>query len=221
MPASPELGYGRRDIGIVEVFGTVKAKHGGKADSHVAVAGEVKINLQRVGCGSQPRQTEVERTGGKRRVRNLPYQRGDKQLLRQSHNQPPQSPRRTLGRVCALAQLTLKVAEAGYGSRSELREKRNIQQNVKKRARGRLRIFAAVRDIGYFSEREKRYAHRQDKSRGEVLDAEKTRDAADKKVKLLEIEQHQQVNDFGIDEFRLFPPAAGYQHTGSVVHRRG
>ena len=56
MPAPPELGDGRGDIGVVEVLGEVEAQHLAHADAHQGVAGKVEIELERVGDDAQPDQ---------------------------------------------------------------------------------------------------------------------------------------------------------------------
>ena len=56
VPAPPELGDGRGDIGVVEVLGEVEAQHLAHADAHQGVAGKVEIELERVGDDAQPDQ---------------------------------------------------------------------------------------------------------------------------------------------------------------------
>ena len=54
VPPAPEIGNGYRQIGLVEVLQEVEAKHPPQADGHIAVAGEIEIDLQSVGYRSQP-----------------------------------------------------------------------------------------------------------------------------------------------------------------------
>lgn len=54
MPPPPEITYTRRKIGVVEIFLKVEAEHQAQAYSHIVVAGEVKIYLERVCNCSKP-----------------------------------------------------------------------------------------------------------------------------------------------------------------------
>ena len=61
MPAAPEVRDARRGVGMVEVLAEAEAEHRAESDRHVGVAGEVKVDLQRV--GEQP---DPGRRGGER-----------------------------------------------------------------------------------------------------------------------------------------------------------
>lgn len=54
MPAAPEFRGTFGNIGIIEVFREMEPEHEAKADGHVGISGEVEVNLQSVGNGSQP-----------------------------------------------------------------------------------------------------------------------------------------------------------------------
>ena len=54
MPAPPELGDRARDIGVVKILFELKAQHPPQADSHVGIAGKVKIDLEGIGQDPQP-----------------------------------------------------------------------------------------------------------------------------------------------------------------------
>jgi len=52
MPPTPEILYARSDVWIVEVLQEIKAKHLAEADCHVAIAGEIEVDLQGIcNCG--------------------------------------------------------------------------------------------------------------------------------------------------------------------------
>ena len=56
VPAPPEVGDRlRAEYGPVEVLGKPEAEHPAEADRHVGVAGEVEVDLQRVGERAEPR----------------------------------------------------------------------------------------------------------------------------------------------------------------------
>lgn len=46
MPASPELRYVAREIGVVEVTHQFNAKEFGRSDSYVRIAGEIAVDLE-------------------------------------------------------------------------------------------------------------------------------------------------------------------------------
>ena len=55
MPPPPKLRGGAGEIGVVEVLQEVEAEHPPEADRHVGIAGEVEINLERIGQRCAPR----------------------------------------------------------------------------------------------------------------------------------------------------------------------
>ena len=55
MPATPELGDGRRAVWPIEVLGKGEAEHPREADGHVGVAREVEIDLGGVREDPKPR----------------------------------------------------------------------------------------------------------------------------------------------------------------------
>ena len=54
MPSSPEFADACGVIGIIKVFREIKAEHFSQADSHIAVARKIKINLKRESDNSEP-----------------------------------------------------------------------------------------------------------------------------------------------------------------------
>src|SRR6516162_5125733 len=52
MPALPEFAYRLGDVRENEVFEEAKSEHQSQANGHIGVAGEIKINLQRVANGT-------------------------------------------------------------------------------------------------------------------------------------------------------------------------
>ena len=54
VPTSPELAHRTGDVGPIEVLQEVEPEHASQADGHVAVAAEVKVDLQGVGHHAQP-----------------------------------------------------------------------------------------------------------------------------------------------------------------------
>ena len=54
MPSAPEFGNTCRKIGIIEILREFKTKDPAETDSHIAVAGEIEIDLQGEGNGIDP-----------------------------------------------------------------------------------------------------------------------------------------------------------------------
>ena len=60
MPSAPEFPDASGNIGIIKVLLKVEAKHLSEADGHIAVAAEIKVNLQHIGDGSIQAATRVK-----------------------------------------------------------------------------------------------------------------------------------------------------------------
>ena len=54
VPAAPEVAHRQGAVGRVEVERDAQAEHQRQADRHVGIAGEVEVDLQRVGAGGGP-----------------------------------------------------------------------------------------------------------------------------------------------------------------------
>ena len=54
MPSAPELRNAARNIRIIEVFKEVKAEYFSESDCHIAVTGEVEIDMKRICYGIKP-----------------------------------------------------------------------------------------------------------------------------------------------------------------------
>src|SRR5438876_1131784 len=91
MPAAPELPDRLRDVGIVEVLEHPKSEHAHHADSHVRVAGEIKIDLQRVADETQPGNARIELGGrdGENLIGHTSQSIGDEYFLAQANDKAP------------------------------------------------------------------------------------------------------------------------------------
>ena len=45
---------GGRSVRIIEVFAEMEAEHASETDGHIAVAGKIEVDLQRVANGARP-----------------------------------------------------------------------------------------------------------------------------------------------------------------------
>ena len=64
VPAPPEIADRHRAVRRVEVERQAQPEHQRQADRHVGVAGEIEVDLQRVGAGGDPRLGRGQRRGG-------------------------------------------------------------------------------------------------------------------------------------------------------------
>ena len=60
MPPPPELFHRAADIRIVEVLQEAETEHSPQTNGHVAVSGEVEVDLQGVAERTQPSQTQIQ-----------------------------------------------------------------------------------------------------------------------------------------------------------------
>ena len=134
MPPPPELRDRQGNIRVVEVFEEVEAEHLAEADGHVAVAGEVEIDLQRVGDGGQPVHERAV-IGGVAAVDDGGHLRdliGQQQLFGQTHDKAAEALREIVHSNAARSNLLLNGLIAHDGAGDELREEADVHQQVEK-----------------------------------------------------------------------------------------
>ena len=71
MPTSPELGYGARNVRIIEIAQILEAHHASQAYGHVGIPREIEEDLESIGQETRPRPdgtylgtTHLEHVGG-------------------------------------------------------------------------------------------------------------------------------------------------------------
>ena len=126
MPAPPEFSYAARDERIVEIFGKAEAENTSQADSHVAVAGEVKIDLKREGNGIDPVEADgliraVAENGAK-----LAHCVGDKDLLRQTEYKAANTEIKPVKCALSLVKLRGNIGVAHDRSCDKLRKQTDV-----------------------------------------------------------------------------------------------
>ena len=84
MPAPPEFGDRRRQIGRVEVLRQYEPEHETETDRHVGVAAEIEVDLKRVGGHAVPRIERGDRAGAKGHIGDAPAGVGQEHFLRQT-----------------------------------------------------------------------------------------------------------------------------------------
>ena len=132
VPAPPELRDALCDIRIAEVFREREAEDAAQPDGHIAVAGEIEIDLEREGDRVQP--------GIERRLLGRSLIGGDElrkdvrneHLLPETDREARSARGRGFERVCPLLQLGRDIAVAHDWARDELREHGNIGGKIDK-----------------------------------------------------------------------------------------
>ena len=54
MPSAPKFRYSSGNVWVVKVFQEIKSEHFAKADCHIGITAEVKVNLQSVADNANP-----------------------------------------------------------------------------------------------------------------------------------------------------------------------
>ena len=90
MPAAPELLDGGRGVRIIEVFAEMEAEHASETDGHIAVAGKIEVDLQRVANGARPSCQHADLSGRQREhgIRHLTERVRQQQLFAQTADKP-------------------------------------------------------------------------------------------------------------------------------------
>ncbi len=192
VPPAPELGDGGGDVGVLEVLRRVKAQHLSQADGHVAVPGEVEVDLNGVGGGPQPGQAAVQpRSQGEGGIRQRGGQTRDQGLFGKAHGEPPQATGRLGGAEGRpLLQLGGEGGKAGDGSGGDLGEKGDVEQHVGEPAGGGVLVAADVDGVGYGFERKEGDAHRQEEVRLRQREPRQAVYDAGEEIQILEHAQH-------------------------------
>ena len=163
VPAPPELAHAAGDIRIVEVFREREAEEHTDADGHVAVAGEIKEDLQTVAHRAEPRKTHAERfrREGVYGVRDRRRAFGEQELFQKAAHEPAQSGSRHFRGHRMVGKLCRGVLPADDRPRDQPGEKREIQEERIRSPADALRRAVRIDKVRNAVEREKRYAERQ------------------------------------------------------------
>ena len=140
VPAPPELGDVGGQVRHVEILGQLVAEQVGRADRHVGVAGEVAVDLHRVGEHAHPDgRGAIQRRVGEDRVGEQGHVVGDGQLLEQAHQEELHA-EVDAGPVPVLAAANLRQEVLGADDRPghEVREEQDEEQEVAEVALGRI-----------------------------------------------------------------------------------
>ena len=170
----------------------MKAKHPAHANRHIAVAGKIKINLQRITKRAHPgsKHADLPRRQGKHRVRHPSHSVGDQQLFGQTANKTPDAERGLFRRCAALVDLFFNVVILDDRTGDQLRKKRNIEQNLHKGSGDGSPVTIHIDHIRKPLEGKKRNSDRQRNPRQREGQPQQAVTGPYQKVRVLEHRQH-------------------------------
>ena len=192
MPTPPELGGAAGDVGIVEIFGKVKAKDLSQADRHIAVAGKIEIDVQHIGGGVHPAIQHRGLSGGFIHRNELIQHIGDEHLFGKSQHKALRTGGNHIGGGAALLKLRLDIGIADNGPCNKLREHGDVSAEVDQIALGG---NGTAVDVHHIAEDLKGVEADTDGQRHPQKRHRKTGDgieAADKEIGVLAVAQKQQ-----------------------------
>ena len=136
VPPTPEVGNRPTAIGMIKVLIEVEAHTAAHTNGHIGVARKVEVNLQRIGQYTNPRtrRREAVYAAEKELVGQLRELVGDDDLLAQANKEAKDSIGNILRRSLTLVDLTRDGIVAHDRACHELREHRNIEQQITKMA---------------------------------------------------------------------------------------
>ena len=127
----------------------MEAEHASETDGHIAVAGKIEVDLQRVANGARPSCQHADFSGRQRehRVRHLTERVRQQQLFAQTADKPADAECGLLRSGAAAVDLLLDVMVFDDWPGDQLREKRDVQQHLLERVRDRLRLPVHVNNV--------------------------------------------------------------------------
>ena len=222
MPALPELGDVAGEVGQVKVGGEVIAQAARRADGHVRIAGEVKVNLQRIGdYGQRHRAGAVRAHAGEHRIHEYGEVVRQHRLFQhaEEHLRQAAGNARAAG-AAFLFKLRQKFRGLDDRPGHQLREKGDVERELHRVVAGGQRAAVDVDGVAQALEGVKGDAHRQYDVQRAVLDVEKRAEAVEKEVRVLEIKQHRQRHAHAHGQYGAAPGAFFHGQPRQVGHRR-
>ena len=193
----------------------------------MAMSGEVKVDLERVGQHPEPRAQRGQGGGRLRRDRvpQHPHAVGQDQLLGQAHEEAPDPQVKALERLAPVVDLAHDVHIAHDRPGDELREHRHVAAEGDRVALRRAVAAVDVDGVGHGLERVEGDAHRQRHARHRDGERERRVERGDDQPRILEEAEQREVDRDRRNEQR--PPHARpavklfHQQAVAVVHDRG
>lgn len=197
MPSLPQILYGTRFIGRIEINRQLDIEHFSQTDCHIAVTAEIKVNLEGIGEDNQQGGWAVKEIGLlKAEIGKQCQHVGEQHLFPKPKYEQGQSFCK-IGRGKSPVGFILKLRKDFFiqydGPRYKLGEKSNKHKVVRKGIMFR-RTGAAVDEKGQLLERKKTDAKGQQDMFQVKIGAEHIVYIFDEKVKILKIKQDSQIN---------------------------
>ena len=222
MPAPPELGDGGGGVRVAEVLRGGEAEHGGKTDGHVAVTGEIEVDLHEAGQSAQPAGADVPAAPqGEHLARHCRGGGGEEDLLGKADDKPPQAQGQLPGARLPGGKLGGEPAEAGDGPRRHLREKGHIQQNIQKGPGRPAGPPAYIHHVGDALEGKEGDAQGQRPAQKRQLLTQQIAQGEGEEVQIFEGSQDGQMAGDGSGQSGAGPPGPGSQQAGQIGHQGG
>lgn len=146
MPAPPELGDRLADVRLLEVFHEAETHHQAQANGHVAVAGEVEVQLRGVGQRAERGIACCGVLQGEAMVGHHRQVVGNKDLLDETLHEPRATLEFIQG-VGAVVELVDQVTKAQHGTGDQVREDRHERRKVDEVASRRSVATVHVDDV--------------------------------------------------------------------------
>ncbi|MNO93249.1 hypothetical protein D3C76_848460 [compost metagenome] len=198
VPAPPELGDRLADVRLLEVFHEAETHHQAQADGHVAVTGEVEIQLRGIRQGAEPGIARARVLQGKAVVGHHRQGVGDEDFLDETLHEPRAALGELVEGVGAVVELVGQVAETQHGAGDQVREDRHERREVDQVAGGRGVAAVHVDDVADRLEDVERDTDRQQHvGEDERLKTDRRHhrvDAVDAEVGVLEVAEDAQVH---------------------------
>ena len=219
MPPAPELLDGPGAVGVVEVFLEVKAKDPAQADGHVAVAAEVKVDLEGVGHCPQPGQPDIQapRLQAKHGVGDAGGGVGQQQLFAQAQDEPPHPPGGVGEGGPPGMDFGGDVPVFDDGPRHQLGEQADVQQHLKEAAVLEGMVPVDVDDVGQPLEGEKGDAHRQHNGGHRQGRAQQQIEVLHQEAQVFIKGQGPQVHRHRQSQEQPAPPGVGHQQPCQII----
>ena len=197
MPPSPELRDASGNIGIIEVLQEMEAEHFSKTDSHIGIAGEIKVYLEGVGQRTEPGRRHGKLCHGKGRCR-IPEKADivcQQDFFAHAHNKAVDTFREIIEIFPAFLHLPCDRLILHDRARDELREHGNIG-SVADPILLHLRISTVHVDrVGHGLEGEKGNADRQRNVQKRQIQAADRVDAADDEIRVFKKSKDSKVHE--------------------------
>ena len=223
MPAPPEIRDGIRGVGVQEILWRPEAEDAPQADGHIAVTGEIEVDLHQVGQSPQPAQGEAQRrAGAENRVRDLGGGSGQDQLFSKADDETAKALPQVLPAPLTLPQLAAEFRESGDGAGGELGEKGDIQQQPEKAAGAAGRVPPGIHDVGDALEGEEGDAQGRGEAQAGPAGLRQGKHQGEEKAEILEGPQKRQVQNNGGSRQGLAPLwTAEDQQPENIVSKSG